>query len=1039
MGRHAGHPFPGTRSFTGDIAALVWVGNSSENDTAEVNYANSAHLCLTPSLPGLNTTDLSGHDLAAPVPMPAALWRLAPALLGLAAIRRRLQQLPLLARSPRAWVLSSVLVFLVVVWGEGGAGVLPAVASTSPCVPPSTPVSCSGDECVVASSDGIALHTSADGTPVSMSLCNAAGTSALDFAPGAGFTLTDVEAGQTYALAFASTTASPTRLEQARATAAGLTVRATTEALPDRLRIAAVVSKTGTTDRLVRLCYNLPFHAAGWQWHDTVRKARLIEAAIDYTSFVSDLYLVPNDFHYDAEHLPPLQQVAFAAMTNDTHGLGVAVPQEKPRSFFVHYDNVAEQLGVCFDFALSDKTVNFANQVDMEFVLYALDEPSYGYRAALAKYWRLFSDEFVPAPAIHGAHFDSYALNPLSRPPEDKYHPAPLGLRFCWSCTAVDADHQLGGLYQWMDAHYYGYDLSYVRTDETCAPLDADYQGLMQGYYEGLLHYLQGTTPAITPQLDCTHEPRTNNQTCALPQTPSYIGCWRFQRPGPGYEWDNYKIYGGKLQRVDPLGLTAEEVLCSGLPDGAEVFTYGFAGPEGTTSYAGCFIDSCEVVDPTHDETTIIYLNPAPSLAAPASPLCSMVPNWGTININHAVEYAVHPDEAKRSECTSIDTFGVYGMADYNPAHFANVAVPLVYDRVRKLPVVYTTFALYEYTKALRAALQGRLGAGACITANGPGYPAGGFLANYLTAAMGENSGVDTDPSFVGLEASDPERIDQLLEYYYRFRVLMKDKPFTPFITNYTRSKVFDTMELLAFYGFFSFFGYGGSGTGNAAGFLFWDTLSAEDYDRLASIHAVVRTISEAGWQPLTFARSSDPAVLIERFGNLSAGALYLTLRNTAAAEKDVTVTLDLDRLGLCTPVDLSVLLGPGGVIAQGSTITATLPPGRTIIVRLGGSCDTDSDGDGVPDQSDNCTLVSNPTQTDADSDGFGNRCDPDFNNSGLVTAADYLLLRARLTTHDPVLDLNGDGVVTAADYLILRGWLNKPPGPSGVVSPPPQ
>jgi len=93
-----------------------------------------------------------------------------------------------------------------------------------------------------------------------------------------------------------------------------------------------------------------------------------------------------------------------------------------------------------------------------------------------------------------------------------------------------------------------------------------------------------------------------------------------------------------------------------------------------------------------------------------------------------------------------------------------------------------------------------------------------------------------------------------------------------------------------------------------------------------------------------------------------------------------------------------------------------------------------DGDGDGVPDEVDNCTLLSNATQVDADGDRYGNRCDPDFNNDGVVTAADYLLLRAKLNTTDPLVDLNGDGVVTAADYLILRGYLNKPPGPSGLV-----
>ena len=35
-----------------------------------------------------------------------------------------------------------------------------------------------------------------------------------------------------------------------------------------------------------------------------------------------------------------------------------------------------------------------------------------------------------------------------------------------------------------------------------------------------------------------------------------------------------------------------------------------------------------------------------------------------------------------------------------------------------------------------------------------------------------------------------------------------------------------------------------------------------------------------------------------------------------------------------------------------------------------------DTDGDGIPDSSDNCTLVANANQQDTDADGYGNICD---------------------------------------------------------------
>lgn len=92
-----------------------------------------------------------------------------------------------------------------------------------------------------------------------------------------------------------------------------------------------------------------------------------------------------------------------------------------------------------------------------------------------------------------------------------------------------------------------------------------------------------------------------------------------------------------------------------------------------------------------------------------------------------------------------------------------------------------------------------------------------------------------------------------------------------------------------------------------------------------------------------------------------------------------------------------------------------------------------DSDADGVLDSLDNCTLVANADQRDTDFDGFGNICDPDLNNDGVIEYIDYLYLGSVFGTANPLADLDGDGVVSWPDLQILVDRFLGAPGPSGL------
>ena len=91
----------------------------------------------------------------------------------------------------------------------------------------------------------------------------------------------------------------------------------------------------------------------------------------------------------------------------------------------------------------------------------------------------------------------------------------------------------------------------------------------------------------------------------------------------------------------------------------------------------------------------------------------------------------------------------------------------------------------------------------------------------------------------------------------------------------------------------------------------------------------------------------------------------------------------------------------------------------------------TDTDGDLVFDDIDNCIEIPNPDQRDTDADGHGNICDPDLSNDCVVNFTDVNDLRTVFFTTDPDADFAGDGFVNAVDMGVMSQFLFASPGPS--------
>jgi hypothetical protein len=102
-----------------------------------------------------------------------------------------------------------------------------------------------------------------------------------------------------------------------------------------------------------------------------------------------------------------------------------------------------------------------------------------------------------------------------------------------------------------------------------------------------------------------------------------------------------------------------------------------------------------------------------------------------------------------------------------------------------------------------------------------------------------------------------------------------------------------------------------------------------------------------------------------------------------------------------------------------------------------------DFDNDETPNGFDSCLLEREAPPIDTNADGFGNRCDADYDGSGFVDEADERLLTALLGLRcgdagfDAAFDSNDDCVIDATDEALYTAQREGPPGPSGITCPP--
>lgn len=239
------------------------------------------------------------------------------------------------------------------------------------------------------------------------------------------------------------------------------------------------------------------------------------------------------------------------------------------------------------------------------------------------------------------------------------------------------------------------------------------------------------------------------------------------------------------------------------------------------------------------------------------------------------------PDKKADLDGEYIDSAEGYVTAqlDFARKHFSACKRPLSFDKETLHPAIYRGLVLQEYVEKIAADVHG---IGKLSMANSTPSSLC-WLVPHLDVL-----GTETDWNHGG-KWSPMSDADLL----YR-RVLCGSKPYC-FLMNTDFDKFsHDSVELymkrsLA-YGMFPGFFSADASTGH---YFSRPELYNRDRPLFKKYVPLCKMVAEAGWNPITGAKSSDPAVYVERFGK------YLTIFNDSKEPKTVTITLENRQVSL--------------------------------------------------------------------------------------------------------------------------------------------
>jgi len=256
---------------------------------------------------------------------------------------------------------------------------------------------------------------------------------------------------------------------------------------------------------------------------------------------------------------------------------------------------------------------------------------------------------------------------------------------------------------------------------------------------------------------------------------------------------------------------------------------------------------------------------------------------YGSWHLNKTAEQT---RSIKEKRGGNLDGFYYDGLAaglNYRRDHFKSSEAPPIWDPVAKKALLNNFFSSCSFARAAAEQLRPR---GQITMMNGA------MGASYFVAPW-----LDVFGSETGL------RIPR--EGLNYMRSIAYQKPYLTLLKgNFEQQIGRAEMELfmkrsLAYGSFPGFFDWPPSGLG--PGGRYWDhpEYYERDRDLFRKYLPLCQALAVAGWEPVTFARSSSDKVYAERFGPGDDGVVFLTLLNEDTQPHETALTIDLNQLSL--------------------------------------------------------------------------------------------------------------------------------------------